>query len=154
MRKALECPGVALVSALRSAIFGYRMSIGNLRYIQRRQQSDRAKRKQKHSAFTPPTPPPEATFASSHVSPGDLGPKNHFVTTKNMFASFWRSGTSKGVFIAQGRLPNMVYPMGLMHKDNRYNVRLEDRSEQLARILQPILGSPDPNGRQLNGLGE
>lgn len=48
-------------------------------------------------------------------------------------ASFWRGGTSKGVFFHGRDLP-------------------QDRAQQ-ERILLAVLGSPDPYGRQLDGMG-
>src|SRR5690606_12697260 len=48
-------------------------------------------------------------------------------------ARFYRGGSSKGVFFDARHLP-------------------ADR-ESIAPILLQVLGSPDPNGRQLNGMG-
>ena len=48
-------------------------------------------------------------------------------------ARFYRGGSSKGVFFDARHLP-------------------ADR-ESIAPILLKVLGSPDPNGRQLNGMG-
>ncbi len=48
-------------------------------------------------------------------------------------ASFWRGGTSKGVFFKSEDLP---YPR-----------------EVIDQILLAVMGTPDPNGRQLNGMG-
>lgn len=92
------------------------------------------------------------TFLSHHVSPGDRIPKARL--DKYVFASFWRGGTSKGVFIPQGQLPNNLYPPKLLHRDQRYSIRWEEHPEKLQLFLQGILGSPDPFSRQLNGLGK
>jgi hypothetical protein len=48
-------------------------------------------------------------------------------------ASFYRGGTSKGVFFLASSLPR---------EKARWN-----------QIFTSIMGSPDPNGRQLNGMG-
>ncbi|RMZ87434.1 hypothetical protein DV736_g5339, partial [Chaetothyriales sp. CBS 134916] len=57
-----------------------------------------------------------------------------------IWASFWRGGTSKGVFIHEHTLP-FTWNNHTEYKD------------RLGTLLAEILGSPDPYGRQLNGLG-
>ena len=47
-------------------------------------------------------------------------------------AAYYRGGTSKGVFFQAKDLPT-------------------DNQEELSKIFLKIIGSPDPNGRQLNG---
>ena len=49
-------------------------------------------------------------------------------------AAYYRGGTSKGVFFQAKDLPT-------------------DNQEELSKIFLKIIGSPDPNGRQLNGMG-
>lgn len=49
-------------------------------------------------------------------------------------ASYYRGGTSKGVFFRGQDLPT-------------------SNQEELNKIFLDIIGSPDPNGRQLNGMG-
>lgn len=49
-------------------------------------------------------------------------------------ASYYRGGTSKGVFFQAKDLPT-------------------DNQEELSKLFLKIIGSPDPNGRQLNGMG-
>ena len=48
-------------------------------------------------------------------------------------ATFWRGGTSKGVFFLSKDLPTA--------------------REKIDPILLAVMGTPDPYGRQLNGLG-
>lgn len=55
------------------------------------------------------------------------------VTPNPLPATFLRGGTSKGIFIKRSDLP-------------------DDRAEW-DRIFLGIMGSPDPYGRQLNGMG-
>lgn len=67
-------------------------------------------------------------------------------------ASFWRGGTSKGVFINEKDLP--VWVFGQVKGHSRQVVPGSWRSgKDLQRLLDAIIGSPDPYGRQLNGLG-
>lgn len=54
-------------------------------------------------------------------------------TTKSFPASFWRGGTSNGLLIHRKHLP--------------------DNINQWQPILASAMGSPDPYGRQLNGMG-
>jgi 2-methylaconitate cis-trans-isomerase PrpF len=49
-------------------------------------------------------------------------------------ASYYRGGTSKGVFFQAKDLPT-------------------NNQEELSKIFLKVIGSPDPNGRQLNGMG-
>ena len=49
-------------------------------------------------------------------------------------AAYYRGGTSKGVFFQAKDLPT-------------------DNQEELSKIFLKVIGSPDPNGRQLNGMG-
>ena len=49
-------------------------------------------------------------------------------------AAYYRGGTSKGVFFKAEDLPTT-------------------NQEELNQIFLKIIGSPDPNGRQLNGMG-
>ncbi|KAK6372170.1 hypothetical protein LTR64_004085 [Lithohypha guttulata] len=66
-------------------------------------------------------------------------------------ASFWRGGTSNGVMIAGDDLPEWR-----TIKERYPDLRQLDLKD-CAGILQPlyraIMGSPDPYGRQLNGMG-
>ena len=48
-------------------------------------------------------------------------------------ATFWRGGTSKGVFFRSGDLPQA--------------------RDRIDAILLAVIGTPDPYGRQLNGMG-
>lgn len=63
-------------------------------------------------------------------------------------ASFWRGGTSKGVFLSQADLPEW------------FQTTLSSRAspdasqfEKMEGFFAAIMGSPDPYGRQLNGMG-
>lgn len=58
----------------------------------------------------------------------------------DLWASFWRGGTSKGVFI-----PERSLPFTWTTSEQFYT--------ELDKLLKAVLGSPDPYGRQLNGLG-
>jgi len=49
-------------------------------------------------------------------------------------AAYYRGGTSKGVFFQAKDLPT-------------------NDQEELSKIFLKVIGSPDPNGRQLNGMG-
>ena len=49
-------------------------------------------------------------------------------------AAYYRGGTSKGVFFQAKDLPT-------------------DNQKELSKIFLKVIGSPDPNGRQLNGMG-
>ena len=55
------------------------------------------------------------------------------MTQREITAAFMRGGTSKGVFFTAGKFP-------------------EQRHDRDPLLLQ-VLGSPDPYGRQLNGMG-
>ena len=106
---------------------------------------------------------PYAVARPSKEAPGDryrLSNLSHEANlqrssvVRSAMASFWRGGTSKGIFIAQNILPNFLYPTDLMHRQKRSAVRWEDHSERLEGFLCSMLGSPDPFGRQLDGLGK
>ena len=56
------------------------------------------------------------------------------MTARWINASYYRGGTSKGVFFKGQDLPTT-------------------NQEELNKIFLDIIGSPDPNGRQLNGMG-
>ena len=56
------------------------------------------------------------------------------MTVRWINASYYRGGTSKGVFFKGQDLPTT-------------------NQEELNKIFLDIIGSPDPNGRQLNGMG-
>ena len=49
-------------------------------------------------------------------------------------ATYYRGGTSKGVFFQKKDLPTV-------------------NEKELSEIFLKVIGSPDPNGRQLNGMG-
>ena len=72
---------------------------------------------------------------------------------RNILASFWRGGTSKGIFIPTVRLPNSLYPPALLHQDQHFKLRWEEHPDRLQPFFATIMGSPDSYGRQLNGLG-
>ena len=71
-------------------------------------------------------------FQSTEVAPKHVADR--------LWASFWRGGTSKGVFIAERSLPF------------KWTTQ-EDFQMGLQRTFRSVLGSPDKYGRQLNGLG-
>jgi len=65
-------------------------------------------------------------------------------------AAFWRGGTSNGIMIAGPDLPQWQtirsrYPTG--------QVDLKECALILQPLYRAIMGSPDPYGRQLNGMG-
>jgi 2-methylaconitate cis-trans-isomerase PrpF len=83
--------------------------------------------------------------------------------------SFWRGGTSKGLFFRNCDLEKAV-TAGSLSADNedfdgrRHGSRTEQsasrqgqrwitRHEDLRRVLPQLMGSPDPYERQLNGMG-
>lgn len=63
-------------------------------------------------------------------------------------ASFWRGGTSKGVFMNHSDLPEWL-------RSIRSPTTLSDNSQfkKMEKFFAAIMGSPDPYGRQLNGMG-
>ncbi|KIW93693.1 uncharacterized protein Z519_05007 [Cladophialophora bantiana CBS 173.52] len=63
-------------------------------------------------------------------------------------ASFWRGGTSKGVFFNISDMPKW-FQSALSTRKSLDEVTFK----QMEDFLAAILGSPDPYGRQLNGLG-
>lgn len=71
-------------------------------------------------------------------------------TMRRQRAAFWRGGTSNGVMIAGPNLPQWQtvkprYPDGKLD--------LKDCAQILGPVYRSIMGSPDPYGRQLNGMG-
>ena len=56
------------------------------------------------------------------------------MTQKWIKATYYRGGTSKGVFFQKKDLPTTD-------------------EKELNKLFLKIIGSPDPNGRQLNGMG-
>lgn len=63
--------------------------------------------------------------------------------------TWMRGGTSKGVFIAFDDLAALGPNFGFML--NQHFV--PERNPQLSTLLAHLLGSPDPYGKQMNGLG-
>lgn len=63
-------------------------------------------------------------------------------------ASFWRGGTSKGVFFNFWDLPEWFQRT---LRSGRAPDELQARS--LEKFFGAVMGSPDPYGRQLNGMG-
>ncbi|KAK5088832.1 hypothetical protein LTR05_003054 [Lithohypha guttulata] len=66
-------------------------------------------------------------------------------------ASFWRGGTSNGVMIAGDDLPEWR-TIRERYPDLR-QLDLKDCAGILQPLYRAIMGSPDPYGRQLNGMG-
>lgn len=71
-------------------------------------------------------------------------------TTSRQKAAFWRGGTSNGIMISGSTLPQWQkikshYPDG--------KINLKDCAKILEPLYRAIMGSPDPYGRQLNGMG-
>lgn len=66
-------------------------------------------------------------------------------------ASFYRGGTSNGIMISGDSLPQWQQIRSLYPDLSKLDLK------HCARILEPvygaIMGSPDPWGRQLNGMG-
>ena len=71
---------------------------------------------------------------ASYLWPGEKKLENNNMNNRWINASFYRGGTSKGVFFKGSDLPT-------------------NNKEELNKIFLNVIGSPDPNGRQLNGMG-
>ena len=71
---------------------------------------------------------------ASYLWPGEKKLENNNMNNRWINASFYRGGTSKGVFFKGSDLPT-------------------DNEEELNKIFLNVIGSPDLNGRQLNGMG-
>lgn len=65
-------------------------------------------------------------------------------------AAFWRGGTSNGVMIAGPNLPQWQ-TIKSRYLDGKLD--LKDCAQILEPLYRSIMGSPDPYGRQLNGMG-
>jgi len=63
-------------------------------------------------------------------------------------ASFWRGGTSKGVFFNSCDLPEWFQ---LILRSGR--TPDESQFRKMEKFFAAVMGSPDPYGRQLNGMG-
>ncbi|RVX73287.1 hypothetical protein B0A52_02929 [Exophiala mesophila] len=63
-------------------------------------------------------------------------------------ASFWRGGTSKGVFLSLRDLPDWFQTALMSGK-----APSETEFSRMQTFFSVIMGSPDPYGRQLNGMG-
>lgn len=63
-------------------------------------------------------------------------------------ASFWRGGTSKGVFFHRSDLPDWLQT--ILASDGQHG---NAEFERMQGFFATVMGSPDPYGRQLNGLG-
>lgn len=92
--------------------------------------------------FTSPCLP--QTDGSSFVSMRAIS------TIRRQKAAFWRGGTSNGIMISGANLPEWQtikarYPLE--------KVDLKDCAQTLEPVFRAIMGSPDPYGRQLNGMG-
>jgi 2-methylaconitate cis-trans-isomerase PrpF len=63
-------------------------------------------------------------------------------------ASFWRGGTSKGVFFNFWDLPEWF--QGILRSGRAPD---ESQFRSMEKFFAAVMGSPDPYGRQLNGMG-
>lgn len=63
-------------------------------------------------------------------------------------ASFWRGGTSKGVFFNLWDLPEWF--QGILRSGRAPD---ESQFRSMEKFFAAVMGSPDPYGRQLNGMG-
>lgn len=77
-------------------------------------------------------------------------PIKNFDAVRRQKASFWRGGTSNGVMIAGNTLPEW---RTIRERYPDCKLDLKDCAEILQPVYQAIFGSPDPYGRQLNGMG-
>ena len=65
-------------------------------------------------------------------------------------AAFWRGGTSNGIMISGADLPQWHT---IRSRYPGQEIDLKDCAQILEPVYRAIMGSPDPYGRQLNGMG-
>ena len=65
-------------------------------------------------------------------------------------ASFWRGGTSNGIMIAG---PDLLEWKQIKESYTKGETDLRGYARLLEPMYRLIMGSPDPYGRQLNGMG-